>query len=695
MVWAYAAPAVARPTAEELAAAVTITRDGFGVPHIEGPTDASVVFGLGYAQAEDNLPHLVDNFTRAIGRAALVHGREAVMDDQMTAALGIVPLARAEYARSTPRMRALYDAYVAGLNFYVSRHPGESISPLRQFEPWHPLALLRYKYYLKEFVGYAGLDEQNYRPVFNPSPPESPQGSNAWAIAPARSTSGAAMLLINPHVGFLGPAQYYESHLVSGEGWNFSGVGRYGFPFPYMGHSEILGWAHTDNYPDIGDLYVEHFDDPARPLAYRYGRGWRMARQTSHDIEVRDGNRITTESYVVRRTHHGPIVSDSEGRPLSIRLARLEEGGWFDQWYDMSKARNFAQFRRALDRGAIAYMNIVYADRAGNIFYAYNGAVPRRRPGFDFLRPVDGADPNTEWRGYHRFRDLPQVLNPADGFVQNTNSSPFFTTASENPIESRFPAYMIGPEIFNPRARVSRSILEGKRLFSFDDWTQAATDTRVWEAQRLIPELRAAFPAFANAQPEAASRVAPVLGTLEAWDQRGALDSIGMTIFVRWFLRMRAEGMPADAARRLTLLDQTRADLERDFGDWRVAWGEVNRLQRRHWSGSEAFDDGAPSLAVRGGPGWIGIVFNFYTAPPTARGRAYGRMGNSYVSVVEFGPTQTRARSIVYFGQSGRPNSPHYFDQAPLYARGEFKPAPTTREEIAAAAAQTYHPGEE
>jgi acyl-homoserine-lactone acylase len=675
-----------------MAQAVTIQRDSFGVPHIEGPTDAHVVFGLAYAQAEDNFPHIVDSFARAAGQASALHGRRTLLDDQMVAALDITALSQAEYARAPRRMRALYDAYAAGLNYYALRHPQESTAPFETFEPWLPLALLRYKYHLLEFVGYAGLDPTDYRPVADPAPPERPQGSNAWAIGPSRSASGAAMLLINPHVGFYGPAQYYEAHLISGEGWNFSGVGRYGFPFPYMGRNEALGWAHTDNYPDIGDLYIERFDDPARPLAYRYAGGWRMARQTRHEIAVRgETGVIAHESFTARRTHHGPIVTTQDGQPVSIRLSMLEEGGWFDQWYAMTRARTYREFRRALRRGRIPYMNVTYADREGNIFYAYNGAVPRRAPGYDYLRPLDGSDPGNEWRGYHRFDEMPQVLNPSSGFVQNTNSSPFYTTAGEdNPRAEAFPAYMIGPETYNPRAQASRRILEGQERFSFEQWTTLATDTYLTEAARLIPELRAGVSRIDAA---IAARLEPVLTELETWERRATLDSVATTVFVRWYIALRRAGMPDDPAQRLALLDETRAALVRAHGDWRMPWGEANRHQRTAWHGEEAFSADRDSLPARGAPGWVGVIFNFYTGDPDATGRAYGRLGNSYVSVVEFGETQ-RAGSVVYYGQSGRPQSPHYFDQAPLYARGEFKPSPTTPEDARAAAIRSYHPGQ-
>src|SRR6185295_535819 len=498
---------------------VTIYRDTFGVPHVYGPTDASVTFGLAYAQAEDNFPHVEDNFLRALGRAAEVHGEESLPDDQLARALEIPRLAREEYERAAPSMRALYDAYAAGLNHYLARHPETRPGLLPRMEPWYPLALLRFKYYVGEFVGYAGLAPKDLRVVVNEPSAERPQGSNAWAVAPGKSGTGHAMLLINPHISFFGPAQYYEAHVHSDEGWNFSGVGRYGLPFPYMGHNEALGWTHTDDYPDIGDLYVETFDDPANPLAYRYGDGHRTAVRWTEEIRVRTAKGLEARSFTFRKTHHGPIVSEHEGRPVAIRLAKLEEGGWLDQWYEMTKARSLAELKAALRRGAIPYMNITYADRDGNIFYVYNGAVPRRSPKFDWRKPVDGSDPQTEWQGYHAFEELPQLTNPPSGFVQNCNSTPFATTSSGNPDPAGFPAYMIGPETDNPRARVSKRILTSQERFTFEEWARAALDTRVLEAETEIPELAAEWERLRQADSPRAESLAPLIAELRAWDR--------------------------------------------------------------------------------------------------------------------------------------------------------------------------------
>ncbi len=661
----------------------TIYRDTWGVPHIYGPTDASVAFGMAYAQAEDNFAHVQDNFLRALGRAAEVHGEESLRDDQLARALEIPRLAREEYERSTPRMRAIYDAYAAGLERYAEKNPGVP-RILERFEPWYPLALMRLKYHQLEFLGYAGLDFKNLR-VAVPDPSEKPQGSNSWAAAPAKSASGHPLLLINPHVGFFGVGQYYEAHLHSDEGWDFSGVGRYGLPFPYMGHNETLGWAHTDNYPDHGDLYVETFDDPANPLAYRYGTGHRTATQWSEEIRVKGGG---TKRFTFRKTHHGPILTEHDGKPVAVKLAKIEEGGWMDQWYEMSRARSLAEFKQALGRVAIPYMNITYADRDGNIFYVYNGTVPRRSTKFDWSKPVDGSDPETEWQGFHPFEDLPQVLNPPSGFVQSCNSSPFATTTAGNPDPAGFPKYMTGPETDNGRARVSKRILSEKEKFTFEEWTRAATDTRVLEAEGQIPALVAEWERLEGSRKEA---LAPLIAELKAWDRVGRLDSVAMTLFVEWFDRRRGSSGASGEWALVRTLEDARQELESGWGTWRVAWGDINRLQRTSWTGMEPFSDERPSLAAAGGPGWLGIVFNFYNRRVPFSKRRYGVTGNSYVSVVEFAP-RVKARSIVYFGQSGDPKSPHYFDQAPLYARGEFKPAWFTLEEIKANLERAYQP---
>lgn len=654
---------------------VVIKRDRFGVPHIHGATDAAVAFGVAWSQAEDDFEQLEATFIMAVGRAAELYGDTHYESDRLARAMEHARLAREEYLRATPAMKAIYEGYAEGLNAFAEGRPRQL---LERFEPWFPLAVLRYKYSQLEFLDYAGLTRGMSRVDWS----ERPTGSNAWAVAPSRSASGHALLLINPHVGFFGPAQYYEHHVTSEEGWNFSGVGRYGLPFPYMGRNETLGWAHTDNYPDHGDLFEEAFDDPANPLAYRFGDQWLVATSWEEVIRVKTDEGIVARPVRFLRTRNGPVLGQRNGKALSVRLARSAEGGWLDQWYAMTKARDLTQFEAALRHVAIPYMNIVYADRDGNIMHVYNGVVPRRRPGVDPGQILDGANPAHDWDGYHAYEDLPRVINPASGYVQNCNSSPFATTdAGQNPDPDDFPDYMIGPESDNARARASRRLLSGDRLFSFEDWSQAATSTRAQAADDWLPDLFAE----AEAAGPAADDLAPLLASLRDWDRVVTVASEPAALFTRWAISFRkGDGARDVGNRRLQALRDARADLERVFGHWRTPFGKISRLQRTHWSGTESFSDARPGWPVAGGQAWMGTIANFRIdeeadlAAPAAR---YGSSGNSYVSVVEFRPNP-RAASIRTFGQSGDASSPHWQDQASIYARGGFKPSWFTQDEI-------------
>lgn len=678
----------------ELARQVTIHRDVYGVPHIYGKTDAACVFGLAYAQAQDNLWQIEDNYIRALGRASELYGESTLRDDQLTRLLEIPRLARLEYDRAAPRMRRLYDAFAAGLNYYRSRHPEAATRLLDRFEPWHTLALIRYKYYL-DFASQSGLAPNELPTAFSESRLNSPKGSNAWALAATRSKSGHPMLFINPHANFFGVDQYYEAHLRSDEGWNFSGATRHGFVVPYMGHNETLGWSATDNFPDVGDLYVEVFDDPAKPLNYRYGSGYRSATQWTETIKVRTDSVTSTVRVVMRKTHHGPIVTVRDGKPLALRMAKLSEGGWIEQQYEMTRARSLEQFRSALGKQGVVYMNLTYADRDGNIFYIYNGAVPRRSAKFDWSKPVDGTDTATEWQGYHSPAELPQLLNPSNGYAQNTNSSPFTTAGTHAPIAGDFPSYMIGPETDNARARMSRRILDGKEKFSLDEFAAAAFDTYVYEADAHIPAVLDEWSSFRRAEPTRARALEPALRVLGAWNRRSDPESVGMTVF--WSYANYAFGRLAawrdSSWIRMRSLEDGLARLETAFGSREVAWGELNRLQRPAREG-ELLRDDLPSLGVGGAPGWLGGIFQFTTRSARGQKRRYGFAGHSYVSVIEFGPA-VRARSVVVFGQSGLPSSPHFFDQAPLYAKGQFKDAWFTLPEILAHLESSYRPGEE
>jgi penicillin amidase len=674
----------------KLARSVTIYRDTYGVPHVFGRTDASTVFGFAYAQAEDNFWRVEENFIHALGRASEVYGERSLDEDRLNRALEISSLAREEYARLDRHMRSLCDAFAAGFNYYLERHPEVRPRLLTKIEPWYALAFIRYNYYQNGFARDRIFQRTQLQTAAIDSDLKEHTGSNGWVIGPSRSATGHAMLFINPHLPFFGSGQVYEGHVHSDEGWNFTGYTRFGFPFPYVGHNENGGWVSTDNVADLTDVYVETFDDPARPLAYKYGTGYRLATERVEEVRVKTATGIETRKFTMRKTHHGPILGSRDGKMLALRMAKHGADGWLREWYDMTRATSLAAMKRAMTPLNMLFGNVMYADRQGNTWYLYNGAIPKRDPRFDWTKPVDGSDPATEWQGYHTIDELPQLTNPKTGWMQNCNTTPFLLTSEGNPDPKEFPKYMV-QEGDNPRGAISREILAGKQKFTFEEWTRFAFDRRVMSAGKRLPELIAVLKKDLDSQTGSNdSRLREVHDELVRWNLQSTNDSIAMTLFSLWHARISDD----EKVDPLAALKEVISTLQRDFGTWKVAWGELSRLQRIDESRGEEFLDSRQSIAAPGVNGNDGAVFTLYAAPMRGQKRRYGVAGGSYVSVVEFAP-KVRALSIHTFGASGDPRSKHYMDQAVLYARGEFKPAWLTLEDIRANLEASYHPGEE
>jgi acyl-homoserine lactone acylase PvdQ len=723
------AAVVTRPTplsaqrAARFAKEVTIYRDRYGVPHVWARTDAGAVFGFAYAQAEDNFSRIEKNYIFAVGRSAEVFGSSGLELDRLNRALEIPRFAQAEYSRMDSRTRSLCDAFALGLNHYLEHHPDHRPLLLTHIEPWYPLALIRYIYYQTGFVRDPKLGGWSLittldggTPSSIPSrAPGSPiddeivlsgnRGSNGWVVAPRKSASGNAMLFINPHLSFFGSGQVYEGHIHSEEGWNFTGYTRFGFPFPYVGHNEHLGWVSTDNLANQVDYYVETFDDPSQPLAYRYGSGYRQAHQREEAIRIKTETGIDTRRFKMLRTHHGPMIGLRNNKAVTVRMAKFEGDGWLKEWYLMTRARSLAQFKAALAPLNMLFGNVLYADREGNIFYVYNAAVPRRDSRFDWNKAVDGSDPTTEWKGYHAISELPQLTNPKMGWMQNCNTSPFLLSADGNPDPKKYPSYMVREGLYpqmaadNPRALASRRILSVPARLSFEQFTRSAFDTWVAKADSLLPQLLADAKDLSNESRRRTPEV-EALEVLSKWNRRGSVDSVGMTLFRLWHQEILGKAKLAESkGGRLGALTSVLDGLAQKFGTWRVPWGEINRLQRPDERIAKpfqqpGFQDDQPSLPVPGVNGLDGAVFTFGSQGIQGQKRLYGGGGATYVSVVEFAP-RVRARSIHVFGASGDPHSPHYMDQSKLYVHGEFKPAWFRLDEIKAHSESAYRPGQE
>ncbi len=700
-----------------IANSVTIYRDTYGVPHVYGPTDTACIFGYIYAQAEDNFWQIEDNYLRSLGRAAEVYGESKLADDLMNRALEITKLAKAEYDRSSPKVKMLSNAVADGLNYFLATHPQVKPQLITQFEGWMVFAFNRYALYQQFIFGKSGLRADEIKTAVRSADTNAPMtssgandelsqaqedeastlepmiGSNMWAITPAKSATGNAMLFINPHQPFFGVGQWYEGHVHSATGWNMSGASFYGSGFPTIGHNETLGWSHTVNDPDIADVYAEKFDDAQNPLNYHYGTGFKAATEWTEEIKIKSGDSLTGKSFKFRKTHHGPIVAVRNGVPMALKMARFVEGGMVEEWYDMGHARTVDEFKKVMSRCHVPMFNAVAADSKGNIFYVYNGSVPKRSQKFDWKKPVDGSSPETEWQGFHTFDELPQMMNPRTGYVQNCNQTPFTTTTDGNPEAVRFPDYMTR-EQDNARARISRRILSRSEKFTFDNWARAGWDTYIIESETYIPDLVADWEKLKGVDSARAAKLNEAIAELKAWNHISTIDSKAMTLFAMWFYKLANWRGNKDEWLRIKLFEDTMKEFEANWGTWQIAWGDINRLQKIQSSGElEKFGDAKNSLPVAGAPGWLGVVNNFYARPEPGSKRYYGVAGTSFVGVVEFG-AKVQARTTLVMSQSSDPNSPNYFDQCELYARREFKPAWFTLEEIKANAKRVYRPGE-
>ena len=692
---------------------VTIYRDEWGVPHIYGKTDGDTAFGMGYAQAEDNFEQLERGFILGIGRSAEAYGEASLVADWVVHSFENNELSKRDYEQASPAVKSLLDGYAAGINYYMETHPQTKTILLDHIEPWYSLALIRRWYHLGGFLGRLRFNAAERAAAFeaiNGSSPEMEQaavlfedlkdreeyGSNAWAANGSKIDGSGSFLFINPHLPSFGIGQVYEAHMMSDEGWNFTGYARFGYPVPYIGFNENLGWMSTDNFSNQEDSWIEHFEDPQNPLNYKYGDGTREATEWTGEIKIKGGE-VRTVKY--RKTHHGSVVAMRDGKFLSGMMARFDEPGWLDQWYNMGKANNIDEFTKAIEPQAMQFGNIMYADKAGTIWYIYNGAVPIRDEKFDWNMPLDGSNPQTEWQGYHSLSDLPQVKNPVSNMMQNTNTTPFMASMSESDAkEENYPNYMVR-EGDNARSRNARRILNAYEKFDFETWERESLDTTMMEWLRSKPLLTAAM---TGATAEQATKLAPVLAHLDDWDGVSTFENTQATLYANWLDAIyvgKPRGYEPTPAEMVAGLEKVTDRLVADWGTWQVAWGDMNRYQRPTLDeqGNPIFSDDEPSIPAPGVTGRSGGSHIDNGRRTETHKRRYKVGGNSYTAVVHFaaGDERTKSKSIHTFGASADPSSPHNMDQARLLSQSKYKPAWLYLDDVKANAKNIYHPGQE
>ena len=694
------------------AARVEITRDGWGIAHVHGRSDADAVFGMVYAQAEDDFNRIETNFLTNLGRLAEVEGEARLWQDLRQRLFVDPDTLRADYAASPAWLKALMDAWADGLNYFLATHPEVRPRLLTHFEPWMALSFSEgsiggdiSKVALSQLQAFHEREPRSLTALEQHVSLREPGGSNGFAIAPARTRDGHALLLINPHTSF-----FFRSELQmrSDEGLNAYGAVTWGQFFIYQGFNEHVGWMHTTSGVDNVDEFAETIVAlPDGTPGYRHGDEVRALTRRQLVLRVRNGDgRVVERSFQTYASHHGPIVREEDGRWIAVALMNRPLQA-LQQSFLRTKARDYAGFMQVAALQANSSNNTVYADTEGRVALLFPQFVPIRRAGVDYRHPVDGSDPRNDWQGLHALDSLPQVVAPDNGWLFNTNNAPWTAAGADSPRAADFPAYM-DQAGDNPRAAQAIRVLGRQDDFTPQALIAAAHDPHLSAFARLLPTLLSAYDAL-PAGDAMRARLADPIAVLRDWNVAWGLDSVATTLAVSWGDTLWEQAVaPAKAAdvavwdylatrtpdaERLAALAAVVDRLTQDFGAWRVPWGEINRYQRNDGAIHQDFDDARPSLPVAFAPLKWGSLAAFESARGAGTKRRYGTSGNSFVAVVEFGP-QPRAWAVSTGGESGDPASPHFADQAQRYLDGDLRPVHFDVADVAAHAQRRYRPGE-
>jgi acyl-homoserine-lactone acylase len=691
------------------ARAVTIVRDDWGIAHVRGETDADAVFGMIYAQAEDDFNRIETNYLTNLGRLAEAEGARAIWSDLRQRLWVNEPDLRARYSAAPVWLQRLMTAWADGLNFYLATHPQTRPRVLARFEPWMALSFSEGSIGGDiERVGLAQLEafySGRRVPVASAAPRDFERsGSNGIAIAPAVTEAGHALLLINPHTSF-----FFRSELqvTSGEGLNVYGAATWGQFFIYQGFNDRAGWMHTTSGLDAVDEFAETIVERGGDLFYRHGGIERPVTVEAVTIAygMPEGGR-GSRTFQVYSTHHGPIVRAQGDRWIAMALMHRPVEA-LSQSFLRTKARDFASYLRAMEIRANTSNNTIYADADGTIAYLHPQFIPRRNGRFDYASPVDGSDPAADWGELHPLADAPRVVNPPNGWVFNTNNWPYSAAGANSPRAGDFPRYL---DEFGENARGEHALmlLQGGSGWTAERLQDAAYDSYQPGFAALVPALLQAYDALAPADPRR-PRLAEPIAALRGWNYRWGVDSVPTTLASFWADRMM-ESVPEPQRplsnrwvgflrerltpdQKLAAFAATVDRLEREHGGWRTPWGEVNRFQRVSGAIDHPFSDAASSIPVGFTRGTWGSLASFGARPYPGTRRWYGTSGNSFVAVVEFGP-RVRARAVTAGGASGDPRSPHFNDQARRYAAGDLREVYFYPDQLAGHTERSYRPGE-
>lgn len=696
---------------EQQAKQVTIIRDNWGIPHIYGKTDADAVFGLLYAQCEDDFRRVEMNYIEKLGRMSEVHGEKFLHDDLYIRLIIDSSEAVADYNNSPAWLKKLLNAYADGINYYLYKHPDAKLVLLNRFKPWYQLLWTDGSIGAISTGDITEMDVKNFYLGANEPVAvkknffeENQVGSNGFAVAPSRTESGNAILYINPHVTF-----YFrpEVQVVSEEGLNVYGAVTWGQFFIYQGFNPYCGWMHTSSNVDVADMYKEKVTQKGKNFFYTYEKKQLQVKRKQITLRYKTGEGIKTKTVTGYYTHHGPVMAKRDGQWISVRGYNRALKSLIQSW-QRTKAKGFEDFKKTMELNANTSNNTVFADYKGNIAYWHGDYVPKRDNKLNWSLPVDGTTAATEWKGLHTLDEIVHVYNPATGWIQNCNSTAFTVSGSSSPKKEDYPAYM-APDGENFRGVNAQRVLEKENKFTIDKMIAAGYDRKLSAFEILIPALVSSFEKNISSADSLYQLLEGPVKVLKQWDYYSAENSVATTLAIEWAQKLTTtlqriyidEGWDdqvslvkkfAATATKEELFPPLLAvinELKSKFGKWEIAWGEINRYQRI----PAQYDDAKPSLPVPFASAAWGMLPSYNSRYYDGTKKRYGVSGNSFICAVEFGE-KIKAKSLLAGGESGNPDSKHYADQLEMYTKGEFKDVLFYKEDVVKNAERTYHPGE-
>lgn len=656
--------------------------DNWGVPHIYATDEADLYFGMGWAQMHSHGDLLMKLYAEARGEGPKYLGASAVELTKQLLLVGIPSLGQSTYAGLTLEEKQTLESFVNGINAYAKAHPNHIAPNLQAILPIRPTDVNAHslRNFFVEFIGNNEMGKAR-RGI---------TGSNAWAVSPQRSTSGNALLLANPHLRYDDLWLFYEVHLTTDD-YSIYGSTLVGMPTIGIAFNEHLGWSHTVNTIDAADLYRLTIDGDG----YLFDGERKEFRQVQHTIEVLQADGTLLKEQVVHKySIHGPVVNMSEKEAIALKLARIEDPGhMLAQWKHMGEASSLDEFQSVLRKNDLPMFNVMYADKAGNIFYHFGGYIPQRVEGdWDFWSGiVPGDDSKYLWDTYHSYEDMPKLLNPKSGWLQNANDPPYTCTFPTELDPLDYPSYMSPVEMgFRPQR--SAHIMLGDSKISFEEFEQYKHDTKMQLADRVLDDLLALERTdLSDIQKEA-------FALLKKWDGHSESSSVAALLFANWHLKMTRgdfnstdffakewsfedpintpDGLK-DHNAALTALEIAATEIKRGYGKLEVPWGDVNRV---------GFGD--KEVAGNGGFGWLGQFRTMYYQPEGKPGtleslKSKAVAGDTYVAIIEFGE-RPKAKALLTYGNATQKGNPHIGDQLELFAQNKLRDVFYEREEVEA-----------